>query len=570
MQLEVKTGTGSEYVISLDEDTNDISLHEYDLIRISASVEQVTDEIFINLDGLSLEPYHDNQKQRVYFVDNAAEAERTNGFFRGFLNEYSKNQIVIHNGEDEVRYDIEIKSSKIDSPKLDDWLSSIFEVFPVLRLDNLEDARSRTVSINSMNGFISLNQFIRELTTVLDRVMISIEREGYLQSTYRSDSSRDIRHQQSNLMQDWLGPKTKWRKTKLNESNLRKIPLSGFQPINPPTLAAQKNNSHILNVNLANIIWISRNELHRLKAFVVGLNAASIEVRNAFTDNSKKQKYKNKILRDLQNCTERTNGILNRLKERGIAPRRGNFSHTISHKQIYTDYLDIENLLNIIRQPQVSGSILSGIPSVDYIFEYYCLATLIKVFVQNGYELVAVSDTSVVPSKITLYSHSEQKTYRIFYDQPLHKHNKRIEDFPLIEASAIQNSAPKRPDFVVERIENETSISAVLDAKYRSYKDCRKKNFGHKLNSDNLTAKYSNNIFHANEYGFSPVVIGAMCLADSDAQLEILHDKNSSISIPFIKPMIWGLSDKYDEDIADLFYQLIEQSFDSVASIVFK
>ena len=565
MLVEITTPQKKSIVHEISDETMCICFHENDNVRISISSDlHELHEVQVDLGALNLQPVFNSG--RYFFSPDPETDKKTDYFRRLFSNEFGYQKLKFRMGNKKFEIDTEVKSSKVNLVKMTNWLNTVLDIFPIIELSGFQDALSEVPMNKSISGFSSIVQILKEFENILDDVSISLRKPNYLQTGYEKKSNNSANNYFSVEMSTWLGPKINWKKTRYSESSVRKLGSGGYVPINPPSEYINYNYDHTVNKQLYSAISKTILKLKEIKSIIDQTKNKDIEVRNSFATESTKNIYQERLLKITDNAIDSANKIRIKLNQKqifnGVNKPIKNFN---PNKKIYRDQKKLNELSSFINLPEEFSEHFKGIPSIDYVFEYFCLANILKFFIWDGFIIETMEETGAVPGFLKLLNEKKQSEISIYYDFELKKRSAKNQLAPLIESSTKQNHFPKRPDFIIARKQNGTTLACILDAKYKSKANCRSDHFGSKMNNHNLVAKYSSNICHNTTLGLPPVIIGALCLSDSNkSEIVELTEASDEHFFSIQQTLLIALSDNFDENAAKTFIDIFNNHLDQV------
>lgn len=485
-------------------------LDEFALVRFRCSNHRRDLNIYIG--NLKLNCFEQDD-ELFYSLSSADEPY----FSQFFLNNFGLVEVQIWDGTLPLdSYFIYIKSTKVTVDEQKIWLEKIQSVFPISNIA-LDFASMSSVATEFSNsyGFFSYSSFATELHDFLAKQMRNFERTGFLKLKYSSDtnigSNTHIEQTKPNL---WTSSRMLWKQTKVRPHSLVKRNLRAFEPVkypsNKPRVDYDSDLNRRLLFRLKEAAKLLQNFIYRCRK----TDVKDIELRGEFDSRESKSNLIQITQIKLQTSNEIAGQLIYQLETLGVKSSSVEIKDDSRFGELTRNILKLERLLMPLRKLSSVQDSHLAVPSNDILFEYFSYALFVEAIRSLGFVIRDIGEDarSPVPFHMEFVHEIDNIEINVFYDQTIPKLGREEYFHPLVDKN--KNLSFKRPDFIFHIRSNGFDTVFVADAKFKKLKKCLKDNFGTKLNSDHIVAKYSSGISQLGDFGRPPFFILGICLAE--------------------------------------------------------
>jgi len=450
-------------------------------------------------------------------------------FFQNLAGNSSLNFIY---GDHNSVYKIELFiKPKINENLIDYWLEEIFLNFPMIEIHpQIAQITDINTKIDKSQDHFSLAYLIKiteKITENLSTDLLNINylpyKKRFIDTSFKSSQSNSIVKKIKN------GSLTNWKKVKYNSNSYIRKGIITYELSKIPQKKLYKTYDLDINFGLVKVLktlleklnfFINKNNNHNLffkePKGVIGNNIES--PYKVITSYEKKIKL----------CTIKINNIIDFLKSIGIEE---NYKKLSFYDNRYPQISKTINLILLLNKTYGSFENLSSskfpIPTLDYIFEIFCLSLIDQYFKRNDFKVID-SKLDLGLNHYSLFQSIDKKIkISIFYDRNADKYGSSSN--PLKDTRVGEVISPYRPDFTLTFDIEGNEFIVILDAKYKNKnktKDTLKPGGGR----DSLVTKYFSFKAGLTEVPMPPCFIGALCFEDDEfGELSSMQDDFFSV-----------------------------------------
>lgn len=489
-------------------------------------------------------------------------------FSKLFENSVGFSELTVECDGVSYRVPIEILSTKVAEEELYRWVQTIADVFPIYLSEfHFSPVVSGKTSADENFGAKSLSTLIKELGGIISEVKASIYRSGYLASNpkkvYPDGAFSDEFYIKS--LENVFKHNQDWRRTSLRSDTLVRKGIFCFEPTKFSHPELGKNFDHPINSNLFDRL---RHVGALLNGFYKQLNTSNVSPKIRGSQFSTKESkvdlqeaYRSMIGKILKNVE----GIISELEQLGVKSRerlnhRTDFRHELLNSHVHR----IHQIINFFRKLDIAGDLNLGLPSTDEVFEQFCFAEIVNVFVNKlSFTIVDSGVSFPVNYYIHLYNDVTGEDVRIFYEYPIFKDNNSTPALPF--ADMFKFGGEKRPDFTIHIQHEDFESIAILDAKYMRRDNAERK--FKVFNGENLISKYGTKFVQTSGFGFPAIFVGAIYPSEQNdlelTKFESLLSPKASVdsNTPALQQLgIASLSSASDKGLTDMLRAILAHS----------